>query len=71
MRKNSKKIRLESEINKLEDEITKFLDKKKQMSEKIDLSTLEDYESFKKIDNEGKSLFDSGLSRLGNKRCSF
>ncbi len=68
MRENSKKVRLESEINQLEEEITKFLDEKKQMPDKIDLSTLEDYKSFKKIDNEGKNLFDFVTASIWNAR---
>ncbi len=68
MRENSKKVRLESEINQLEEEITKLLDEKKQMPDKIDLSTLEDYKSFKKIDNEGKNLFDFVTASIWNAR---
>jgi len=55
-RENSLKASLESGISQLEAELTKLLNEKKQLPEKVDVSTLEDYYSFKKIDNEGKNL---------------
>ncbi len=57
-RENSLKASLESGISQLEAKLTKLLNEKKQLPEKVDVSTLEDYKSFKKIDNEGKNLFD-------------
>ena len=67
-RENSLKTRLEVEISELEAEYTKLLDKKKQLPEKVDVSTLEDYKSFKKIDNEGKNLFDFVTASVWNAR---
>jgi len=67
-RANSLKSRLESKINQLEAEYTKLLNKKKQLPEKVDVSTLEDYKSFKKIDNEGKNLFDFVTTSIWNAR---
>jgi predicted transcriptional regulator len=67
-RENSLKARLETEISQLEAELTKLLDGKKDLSEKVDASTLEDYKSFKKIDNEGKNLFDFVTASLWNAR---
>lgn len=67
-RENSLKTRLEAEISELEAEYTKLLDKKKQLPEKVDVSTLEDYKSFKKIDNEGKNLFDFVTASVWNAR---
>ena len=67
-RENSLKARLESGISRLEAELTKLLNEKKQLPEKVDISTLEDYNSFKKIDNEGKSLFDFVTASLWNVR---
>ena len=63
-RENSKKARLEAEIKKLEERHKQLLEEKKELPEKVDVSNLEDYRSFNKIDNEGKNLFDLGASRL-------
>ena len=67
-RENSLKTRLEAEIRELEAKYTKLLDKKKQLPEKVDVTTLEDYKSFKKIDNEGKNLFDFVTASVWNAR---
>ena len=67
-RENSLKTRLEAEISKLEAEYAKLLNEKKQLPEKVDVSTLEDYTSFKKIDNEGKNLFDFVTASVWNAR---
>ena len=67
-RENSLKARLEVELSELEAKYTKLLDKKKQLPEKVDVSTLEDYKSFKKIDNEGKNLFDFVTASVWNAR---
>ena len=67
-RENSLKACLESGISQLEAELTKLLNEKKQLPEKVDVSTLEDYNSFKKIDNEGKNLFDFVTASLWNAR---
>jgi hypothetical protein len=67
-RENSLKARLEAEISQLETEYTKLLNDKKQLPEKVDVSTLEDYRCFKKIDNEGKNLFDFVTASVWNAR---
>ncbi len=67
-RTNSAKARLESEIITLEAEYKKLLEDKKQLPEKVDVSTLENYRSFKRIDNEGKNLFDFVTTSLWNAR---
>ena len=67
-RGKSLKARLESEISALESEYATLLDKKKQLPEKVDVSTLESYKSFKKIDNEGKNLFDFVTASVWNAR---
>jgi hypothetical protein len=67
-RENSLKVRLETEISQLEAEYTKLLNEKKQLPSRVDVSTLEDYKSFKKIDNEGKNLFDFVTASLWNVR---
>ena len=68
IRENSLKVRLEAKITELEAEYTELLNKKKQLPEKMDVSTLENYRSFKKIDNEGKNLFDFVTASLWNAR---
>jgi len=67
-REKSLKSRLESEISKLEAQYKKLLDMKKQLPEKVDVSTLESYKTFKKIDNEGKNLFDFVTASVWNAR---
>jgi len=67
-RENSLKCRLESEIRELEATCANLLDEKKLLPEKVDISTLEDYRSFKKIDNEGKNLFDFVTASIWNVR---
>ena len=67
-RENSLKTRLEAEIGLLETEYTNLFNKKKQLPERVDVSTLEDYKSFKKIDNEGKNLFDFVTASVWNAR---
>ena len=67
-RANSLKPRLEAEISRLEAKYKKLLNEKKQLPEKVDVSTLEDYKSFKKIDNEGKNLFDFVTASIWNAR---
>ena len=67
-RENSLKVRLETEISKLEAELKKLLEEKKLLPEKVDITTLENYKSFKKIDNEGKNLFDFVTTSLWNVR---
>ena len=68
IRENSVKARLEREIIQLEAEYEKLLAKKKKLPEKVDVSTLEDYKSFKRIDNEGKNLFDFVTASVWNAR---
>lgn len=41
---------------------------KSKLPERVDVSQLEDYRSFKKIDNEGKYLFDFVTSSVWNAR---
>jgi len=67
-RENSKKERLESEIKEQEASCKELLEKKKGLPEKVDVTSLEDYRSFKKIDNEGKYLFDFVTASVWNAR---
>jgi len=68
IRANSVKERLEAEIKQLEEEYKALLEKKKALPEKVDVRTLENYRSFKKIDNEGKNLFDFVTASVWNAR---
>jgi hypothetical protein len=67
-RENSLKARLESEITLLEEKRAKLLEEKKQLPERIDVTQLQDYSSFNKIDNEGKNLFDFVTASVWNIR---
>ncbi len=67
-RRNSAKEKLKIEIAALEAKIEKTRQAKNELPEKINVSGLEDYKSFKKIDNEGKNLFDFVTSSVWNVR---
>lgn len=68
VRKNSKKEQLIKEIEIQEKEIEILQREKKDLPDRIDLTSLEDYKSFKKIDNEGKELFDFVTTSVWNAR---
>lgn len=67
-RQNSAFDRLKNEIATVEAEIKALQELKKNLPEKIDVTTLESHKSFKKIDNEGKNLFDFVTSSVWNAR---
>ncbi len=67
-RQNSAFDRLKNEITIAEAEIKALQELKNDLPEKIDITTLENYKSFKKIDNEGKNLFDFVTSSVWNAR---
>ena len=67
-RQNSVKEKLKVEIATLEAEIETIKQAKNELPEKVNVSGLEDYKSFKKIDNEGKNLFDFVTSSVWNAR---
>jgi hypothetical protein len=58
VRSNDVYSRLKKEINVQQEKIKSLKEKKNKLPKKINLSGLEDYESFKVIDNEAKNLFD-------------
>jgi len=68
-RANSKYQRLAAEIAASEAELERLKAKRDQLPERVDVSTLADYRSFKAIDNEGKNLFDAVTSAVWNARC--
>jgi hypothetical protein len=63
----SRKI-FEEEIEKKEQELKDLQEEIKGLPERIDISKLEDYRSFKKLDNEGKRLFDFVTTSVWNVR---
>ena len=67
-RQNSIKERLQQSIAKEEMELSKLNAEKKELPARVDVSTLEDYKSFKRIDNEGKYLFDFVTISIWNAR---
>jgi hypothetical protein len=67
-RHNSRRRRLENDIEQQEALIEQVRKEKKELPEKIDVSKLTDYRSFKQIDNEGKYLFDFVTTSVWNAR---
>ncbi len=68
VRRNSMKEKIKSDISTLEAELTIAREAKKTLPDRVDVSTLEDYKSFRQIDNEGKNLFDFVTSSVWNAR---
>ena len=67
-RQNSAHERLKRSIEDQEAQIAELKRQIKQTPEKIDISSLEDYSSFKRICNESKNLFDFVTSSVWNAR---
>ena len=67
-RANGKYQNLKQKIQELESRQAQRREEKKQLPERIDVSQLQDYRSFKKIDNEGKNLFDFVTASVWNVR---
>ena len=67
-RQNSVRSRFDSTIAKQEATIATLKEEKKNLPERVDVSSLEDYRSIKRIDNEGKYLFDFVTSSIWNAR---
>jgi hypothetical protein len=68
LRQNSAHFRLKREIENQEAEIDELKKQIKQMPEKIDIASLEDYNCFKRICNESKNLIDFTTSSVWNAR---
>lgn len=68
VRENSVKARLDSEIIQLEAKYKELLAEKKTLPETVNVSDLENYDSFKKVNNEGKYLFDFVTASVWNAR---
>jgi len=67
-RQNSVKERLESTITEQELVLATAREKKKLLPERVNVSDLQSYKSIKRIDDEGKYLFDFVTSSVWNAR---
>lgn len=67
-RQNSIKERLESSIAEQEQLLATAQEEKKLLPERVDVSDLENYKSIKRVDDEGKYLFDFVTSSVWNAR---
>ena len=67
-RHNSRRQRLENDIEQQQALIEQVRKEKQELPAKIDVSKLPDYRSFKQIDNEGKYLFDFVTTAVWNAR---
>jgi hypothetical protein len=68
VRQNSVKERLKENIVKQKENIDTLQEEKRSLPERVDVSLLGDYKSFKQVDNEGKNLFDFVTSSVWNAR---
>jgi hypothetical protein len=68
VRVNSVHQRLRSQIQRVETEIDQLKQTSKALPERIDISSLEDYNCFQKICDESKNLFDFVTSSVWNAR---
>jgi hypothetical protein len=67
-RENSVRERIKNDIHNYEAALDQLNEEKKALPERVDPTTLEDYKSIKKIDNEGKNLFDFVTASVWNAR---
>ena len=67
-RQNSQHEKLKNTIQRQEAEVERLKEEKSALPERVDVSTLEDYKSFKQIDVEGKYLFDFVTTSVWNAR---
>lgn len=67
-RKNSKREQLTGQIQEGETKLDALRESKQRLPERVDVTALEDYRSFKRIDNEGKNLFDFVTTSVWNAR---
>lgn len=68
VRRNSAREKLQATQIELEVELQELLEEKKQLPERVDVTNLENYRSFKRVDNEGKNLFDFATTSVWNAR---
>lgn len=67
-RQNSAKERVKKEIREHEGKLTTLIVEKKELPERVNVSSLQNYKSIKHVDNEGKYLFDFVTSSVWNAR---
>jgi hypothetical protein len=67
-RQNSVKERIKKEIQEHEYKLKILKQEKNEIPERINVSSLENYKSIKRVDNEGKNLFDFVTSSVWNAR---
>jgi len=68
LRVNAVHQRLRMQIQQIEADIERLNQKSKELPERIDITSLEDYRCFQKICNESKNLFDFVTSSVWNAR---
>ena len=68
VRGNSRHLRLQETIARKEQELNDLREEKSRLPERVDVSTLQNYRSFKQVDNEGKYLFDFVTAGVWNAR---
>lgn len=66
--KQAQYAKLQEKTNVLEQKVRRSVEDKKMLPAKIDVSTLEDYRNFSRIDDEGKYLFDFVTTSVWNAR---
>jgi hypothetical protein len=67
-RKNSIKEKNRQAIDKNEADLSRLSEQRKELPDRVDVSSLVDYKSFKQVDNEGKYLFDFVTISVWNAR---
>jgi len=67
-RKNSYQEQLKNTIAEQERELERLQQEKSRLPNRVDVSTIENYRSFQRIDNEGKNLFDFVTCSVWNAR---
>jgi hypothetical protein len=67
-RRNSARTQLEKSIEEHKISLNQARDVKKQLPGRVDVSTLENYRSFQRVDNEGKNIFDFVTTSVWNAR---
>jgi len=68
VRGNSRHLRLQETIGRKEQELNDLREEKGRLPERVDVSTLQNYRSFKQVDTEGKYLFDFVTAGVWNAR---
>jgi hypothetical protein len=67
-RRNSRHQRITEQIEALESEQRRLREVRQRLPERVDVSGLEEYRAFQRIDDEGKHLFDFATTAVWNAR---